>query len=505
MPRRTFLAGGISTIAAMTLAGCTPDGTPASAPTRSGPRFLTPTDALVAEREGARAASGTVNRVALNAGPATLDLAGIPAETWSYGRTPAPVIRQARGDRLQLALTNDLPEETSIHWHGLALRNDMDGVPHLTQDPVPAGDSFTYDFVTPHAGTYWFHPHSGTQLDRGLYGALIVEDPDEPLGYDSEWVVVLDDWLDGVSATPDEVRKDLEGGMGDMGEMPEMHAMGNLLMGAVSDALGGDAGDVSYPYCLINGRPVDDPEVFEARPGDRVRIRLINAAGDTAFRVALTGHRMTVTHTDGFPVDHTEGDALLIGMGERYDVVTTLGEGLFTLIAEAEGKLRQAHAQVRTGSGTPLPTGLPYPAPELTGRLLTASLLTAAGDVALDPRKPDREITIRMTGGMEKYDWAFDGLPFDMTRPMANAHPIVEGERVRLTFVNDTEMWHPVHLHGHTYQHAGGGPRKDTSIVLPAQQLVLEFDADNPGRWLTHCHNLYHGEAQMMGVIAYTA
>ncbi|RPF22730.1 FtsP/CotA-like multicopper oxidase with cupredoxin domain [Myceligenerans xiligouense] len=505
MPRRTFLAGGISTIAAMALAGCTPEGAPPPAAAPSGPRFLTPTDAVVGEREAARAASGAVNRVSLTARPGRLDLAGVPADTWSYGQTPAPVIRQARGDRLELELVNDLPEESSIHWHGLALRNDMDGVPHLTQDPVPAGGSFTYDFVTPHAGTYWFHPHSGTQLDRGLYGALIVEDPAEPLAYDSEWVVILDDWLDGVQATPDQVRTDLEGGMGDMGDMPEMHAMGNLLMGAVSDVLGGDAGDVSYPFHLINGRPATDPDVFEATPGDRVRIRLINAAGDTAYRVALTGHRMTVTHTDGFPVDHTEGDTLIIGMGERYDVVVTLGDGLFTLIAEAEGKLRQAHAQVRTGAGTPLPTDLPFPAPELQGKLVTADQLTAAPGVALDQRAPDREITIRLTGGMEKYDWAFDGLPFDMMRPMRNAHPIVEGERVRLTFVNDTEMWHPVHLHGHTYQHAGGGPRKDTSILLPGKRIALDFDADNPGRWLTHCHNLYHGEAQMMGVVAYTA
>ncbi len=109
------------------------------------------------------------------------------------------------GDLVQVAVRNDLPESTSVHWHGLALRNDMDGVPGATQDPIAAGSDYTYEFIADQPGTYWFHPHVGPQLDRGLYGALIVEDPHEPLSYDDEWVVILDDWLDGVTGTPDEV------------------------------------------------------------------------------------------------------------------------------------------------------------------------------------------------------------------------------------------------------------------------------------------------------------
>ena len=101
------------------------------------------------------------------------------------------------------------------------------------------------------------------------------------------------------------------------------------------------------------------------------------------------------------------------------------------------------------------------------------------------------------------YDWGFNGTQFDMHNPLRGAHALVAGERVRLRVTNDTDMWHPFHLHGHTYQHAGGGPRKDTSIVLPNQTLDLEFDADNPGQWMTHCHNIYHGEAGMMTVLAY--
>ncbi len=491
MTRRTFLAGGLSTAALLALSACTP----ASA------TFLSPSAGAVTRRERERPTTGSLVKVDLDAAPVTFDVAGTLAETWAYSQIPAPIIRVKRGDRLQAVVRNALPEETSIHWHGLALRNDMDGVPHLTQDPVESGAAFTYDFIAPHPGTYWFHPHTASQLDRGLYGALIIEDPDEPLSYDAEWVVILDDWLDGITATPDDVLDELSGGMTGMGEMEGLMRMGNRLMGATSAALGGDAGDVYYPRYLINGRPDTDPATFQAAPGDRVRIRLINAGSDTAFRVALAEHRLTVTHTDGYPVDPTEGDAVLVGMGERYDVVVTAGDGVFALVAEAEGKAQRAYAVVRAGAGSKPPVDVPVR--ELRGQLLTADHLTAADDVAFRKRVPDREITIRLTGGMTRYDWALDGKPFNLKKPMQYAHPIAAGERVRLSFENETDMWHPMHLHGHTYQHGGGGPRKDTSIVLPKQRLTVDFDADNPGRWLLHCHNLYHGESGMMGVLAY--
>ncbi|WP_241986415.1 multicopper oxidase family protein [Cryobacterium psychrophilum] len=436
----------------------------------------------------------------MRAGTGTLDLAGTTAPTWSYGSIPSPIIRLKKGDALGATIENALPEPTSIHWHGVALRNDMDGVPNLTQKAIAAGSSFRYQFHAPHAGTYWFHPHVGTQLDRGLYGALIVEDPKEPLAYDDEWVVILDDWLDGVTATPPEVLADLSKGMGYMDDMGIR--MGNMLMGAKSNVLGGDAGDVYYPHYLINGRPPADPETYASAPGKRVRIRLINAGGDTAFRVALAGHHLTVTHTEGFPVDPVEVDSVLLGMGERYDVIVAMGDGVFAFVAEAEGKQNRAFAVVRTSAGTTPPTTVIVP--ELSGRLATVDKLRAASDVALPTRSPDRELTIRLRGSMTTYNWSLDGRRFSHDNPMNDAHPISAGERVRVNFVNTTEMWHPMHLHGHTYQHSNGGPRKDTSIVLPGRTLSVDFDADNPGRWLTDCHNLYHGEAGMMGVLAYT-
>jgi FtsP/CotA-like multicopper oxidase with cupredoxin domain len=276
--------------------------------------------------------------------------------TWSFGgQVPGPEIRVRAGQNLQALLVNRLPVETTVHWHGVAIRNDMDGVPGMTQAPVPAGQEFTYSFAVAKPGTYWYHPHVGVQLDRGLYGPLIVEDPAEPADYDhdwtvvlDDWTVVLDDWIDGTGYTPDQVLDALRNGMGRMSmaaaspsPTPMMSSMGGMsgpspvLSGARSTLLGGD---VRYPWYLINGRVRTAPRTFAARPGQRARIRFINAAADTSFRVALGGHQMTVTHTDGYPVAPVRAGALLIGMGERYDVQVTLGDGVFPLTALAEGK-----------------------------------------------------------------------------------------------------------------------------------------------------------------------
>ncbi len=492
LTRRGVLGLGLGAVAVAVLASCTP-----------APQWVTPTGAAVSGTEKNRGGTGRVTTVDLTAAPTTLDLAGTAAATWAFGGIPAPVIRLTAGDTLKATVRNQLDADTSVHWHGLALRNDMDGVPPVTQAPIAPGGQFAYEFVTPHPGTYWFHPHVGPQLDHGLYGALIIDDPDEKVTWDDEWVLILDDWLDGVTATPDQVLTDLSKGMGDMGGMGDMFMrMGNLLMGATSDLLGGDAGDVYYPHYLINGKPKADPAQFTGTPGARVRIRVINAGSDTAFRFAIGGHTLTITHTDGFPVDPVEVDSVLIGMGERYDLQVTLDDGVFPVVADAEGKQDRAFALVRTAAGTAPASDVPVA--ELgTGRVGTAAGLSATASVTLHQASPDRVVHLALTGGMEAYDWGINGRRFDMNDPLRDAHAISMGERVQLRIRNDTEMWHPFHLHGHTYQHANGGPRKDTSIILPGQTLTVDFDADNPGQWVAHCHNIYHAETGMTTVLGY--
>lgn len=492
LSRRGFLGVGLGAMATLALSSC---ASPAV-------NFIQPGSTDVANAERRRGGTGKVTTATLTAAPMVLDLAGSQANTWAFGTVP-PVIRLGAGDTLKATVRNQLGTDTSVHWHGVALRNDMDGVPPLTQKPIGAGASFDYEFIAPDAGTYWFHPHVGTQADRGLYGALIVEDPAEPGRYDDEWVIILDDWLDGVTATPDQVLKELSAGMG-MHGMNHGGAMrmGNLLMGAKSDLLGGDAGDVFYPLFLINGKPAADPAQFTGKAGNKIRLRIINAGGDTAFRFAVGGHKLTVTHSDGFPVTETEVDSILLGMGERYDAIVTLGDGVFPMVAHAEGKADRAFALVRTGQAAP--PAVDVTVSELaTDRIAIGAQLKAAANVVLPAREPDRQLSLALTGGMAKYDWGVNGRRFDMHHPTDGAFAVKSGERVRLTVTNDTDMWHPFHLHGHTYQHSGGGPRKDTSILLPKQKLVVDFDANNPGLWATHCHNTYHAEAGMMAAIGY--
>lgn len=460
--------------------------------------YMTSTDPAVAAAEQARRRTGRVVERTLNPTRSPVDLGGRVVETWSYGGSvPGKPIEVTAGDELRVRLSNGLPEPTSVHWHGLALRNDMDGVPDLTQRATDPGATFDYDFVVPDPGTYWFHPHVGVQLDTGLYAPLIVADPAEPGRYDEEVVLVLDDWTDGWGTPPPELLADFRREGMRMGEMGGME-MG---MSSADEPLGADTGDVSYPAHLINGRLPSAPVTVTSSPNRRVRFRIVNAASDTAYRFAIGDHRLTVTHTDGFPVVPTEVDTLIVGMGERYDVVVTAGDGVFPIVASPEGKEDPAaRALLRTASGGVPP--LDRRPAELSGRLLSYVDLVAAPDVELGARQVDRELTLQMSMGDGGRRWLLNGRTFDEHEPLS----VAMGERVRVRLINDSMMFHPIHLHGHTFAVArrdGRGVRKDNLNVLPMQQIEIDLVADNPGRWAVHCHNLYHMELGMMTSIAY--
>src|SRR6202158_2621437 len=434
-------------------------------------------DAPIAAAEAARPHTGRTVTASLTAQPATIDLGGTVARTLAYGSgIPGPLIRANVGDELAVTVTNRLDHPTSVHWHGIALRNDMDGVAPATAN-IDAGADFTYRFSSPHPGIYWAHPHTGLDADYGLYLPVIIDDPRDAGRYDAEWIVVLDDWTDGIGKTPQQLYDDLTGkGKASGDNMPGMSGMAMSGVGK-SALLGGDAGDISYPYYLINGRIPAAPTTFTAKPGQRIRIRIINAGSDTAFRVALAGHSMTVTHTDGYPVLPTQVDALLLGMGERYDVTVTAGDGVFPLVALAEGKNAVARAVLSAGAGTAPDPG--FQPPELNGRLGTAHIFTATPADDLGSAKPDTTLTAELSGAMMPYDWKINGHAFPDDQPL----PIRQGQRATLTFNNTTTMWHPMHLHGHTFQvikpDGSRGPRKDTAIVLLIQKFSVNRVADN--------------------------
>lgn len=525
--RRGFLAAGIA--GGFALAAC------------GHKTSMSPMAAAIAAAEARRPHSGRTVTTTLTPQPARVDIGGRIVDTFAYGdAVPGPLIRATVGDEVVVSVTNKLDRPTSVHWHGIAIRNDMDGAEPATPN-IPAGADFTYRFSVPNAGTYWAHPHTGLSADKGLYLPFIIDDPTEPGRYDAEWIVILDDWTDGVGKSPQQLYDALvdpnkptmqpppttttptsptstttttttptsaptttttsASPANGMPRMPEMPGMGGTGQVGTSDLLGGDAGDIAYPYYLINGRIPEAATTFNAKPRQRIRIRFINVASDTAFRVALAGHTMTVTHTDGYPVVPAQVDALLIGMAERYDVLVTAADGVFPLVASAEGKNAVARALLVTGKGSsPDPQFRPD---ELNKRVGVIDMFTAVTSANLGRPQPNLDLPVVLGGTMAKYDWIINGEPYSRTKPLH----VREGEHPTLTFDNTTMMWHPIHLHGHTFQviNSDGtlGARKDTVIVLPKRKLRAVLIADNPGTWVMHCHNTYHQEAGMMTRLDY--
>ncbi len=506
LTRRRFLAALVgSTLFA---AACT---RPSTTSTPDTPETPTPS-AAPSPTAGPSPAAGTVRSYTVAAQVADLELGRRRLTTFTYdGLLPGPELRVREGETLRVILDNRLSEPTTIHWHGIPVPNAMDGVPDVTQPAVAPGERFVYEFVVPVAGTYFYHTHVGLQLDRGLYGPLIVEPRQESLSYDREYTLVLDDWLDGLPGTPEDALRSLtagghlQHGMGHgMGPLPMTPGAG--MMPGMGTMPGMGAGDVPpelepdlvYPLYLINGRPPETPLELTCKRGELLRLRLVNASSATIFRVALSGHRLTVTHADGQPVEPLAGDVLQIGMGERYDLLVRLDNpGVWPLVAWAEGTDRAALAVLRYDGATGALPALRGRPRELAGELLFALRLRSAADSPADA--PEIDVPIVLGGGMGAYVWTIDGQAYPQAEPIR----LRVGQRVRWRLQNMTTMPHPMHLHGHFFRVTGtaGGSWRDTVLVLPMQEVVIDWVADNPGRWAFHCHHLYHQETGMMRIV----
>lgn len=437
-----------------------------------------------------------------------IDLGPLGRRTvWTYdGQFPGREIRVREGDRIRVVVQNELPEPTTIHWHGVPVPNAMDGVPGLTQAPIAPGASFTYEFGARPAGSYLYHSHQGLQIDRGLVGALVIEERSPHLRYDRDYTLVLDDLLPGdppeiASAQPGRSRR---GGM--MGD----GMMGRGMMGGTGGGMMGGGGMGSmmslgipeYLALLINGRPPADPATFEVKQGERVRLRFVNPSGATTYRVAIAGHRMTVSHADGRPVKPVEVDALEIGMGERYDVIVEARNPGTWVIAAApiQGAPKAARAILRYAGARRTRAAVGEPEGLRRGKLLAIDDLEAIepDDAAA---RVDRELDLVLAGGMMMSTaWTISGQAY----PDADPIEIHRGERVRFRMRNMGMGVHPMHLHGHFFR--VGRAWKDTVLVPPHMgEASFQFRADNPGRWAFHCHNAYHMEMGMMREVRYVA
>ena len=405
---------------------------------------------------------------------------------WAYnGQVPGPEIRVREGEIIRVLLKNDLPEETSIHWHGLPVPNPMDGVPGITQKGVKPGETFVYEFEAKPAGTFIYHSHAAYQLDQGLYGALIIEPSGQSRSYDREFTLMLEDW----------VMKD-GGGVARTRRRPPMHMMhhNHLLLEPVYDGY------------AVNGRIYPEIEPLIVQSGETIKLRLLNASSATIYDLRLAGHSLSITHADSNPIQPIETDVLRIGMGERYDVEFVANNPGNWLLAAAEqgfgeGRLRipiiYKGVKTKTVSEPRFHRGLRF-ASYWDFKSLDPSGSAISGNF-------NKFFSQTLSGGMHSSLWAINGQLY----PDAEQLTVRTGDRVRIGYGNRSMMPHPMHLHGHFFRVVNPylSPErwilKDTIIVNPMQRMEIEFFADNPGKWFHHCHNLYHMMAGMANVVTY--
>ena len=368
------------------------------------------------------------------------------------GSMPGPELRLKRGEQISIDVENRLEEGTAVHWHGIRLENRMDGVPVLTQDLINPGDSKTYSFAPPDAGTYWYHSHyiSQEQVARGMMGPLIVED-DMPPDVDHDITVVLSDWIINEDGS-------LSDDFTDMHSVAHAGYMGNFARAFLSQA--------------------------EVKEGDRVRFRIINAATNRIFPLTVAGVAGSVVALDGMPLGQPRGlSDLTLAPAQRADLIVDItGPVSFDMLSR-QGSYRLADVAV-SGSNT---DRKPEPiAP------LAAPNLTVPGD-------PTQHLTLTMMGGAMggrhggANIWSFNDVSDLPDAPFAS---MKRGETVRITLANDTAFPHGIHLHGHHFYELAAdgslGDLRDTTLVAAGESRDVLCVFDNPGRWLIHCHMLSH-------------
>lgn len=449
---------------------------------------------------------------------------------------PGPTIRFKVGDTARIRVHNKLQkEDTSIHWHGLLLPNGQDGVPYVTTPPIKPGTTHTFEFPILHAGTYWYHSHTGFQEQTGVFGSIVVDPvkPD-PVPFDREHVVVLSDWS---KEKAEEIMRSLARGTEwyEIKKKTAQSVVGAIKAGAFrefwqreySRMLPMDVSDIAYDAFLANG---SESLGLTGKPGERIKLRFINASAATYFYLQSSTGPLKIVAADGPNVVPIKVKRLFIGMAETYDVIVTVPpSGKWEVRATAQDG--SGHASVWLGNGqTHAAPDVPKPDTYRMDSHLLAALNQAAeehlGDeeaLAREPERPlspyqrlraphstaipahlpRRTITLRATGDMERYVWSFDNKTFAEDGVI----PIKKGEVIRLVMINDTMMHHPLHLHGAFFRLLMGNgthsPLKHTIDLPPMAKRIIEFEAKEKGDWLFHCHLLYHMNAGMTRIFSY--
>jgi FtsP/CotA-like multicopper oxidase with cupredoxin domain len=403
-------------------------------------------------------------------------------DVWGYdGSIPGPLLRYRQGARLRIEVENALPDPTTVHFHGIRLPNAMDGVPYLTQPPIERNARFVYEFDLPDAGSYWYHPHLGSpeQVGRGLAGALIIDEA-EPPAVDRDLLWVLSDW-----------RLDREARI--------VANFGNFMDASHAGRIGNTV--------TVNG---EVRETFDVVPGERVRLRLINASNARIYALDFQGHDPVVVAYDGHPVEphRPENGRVVLGPAMRADLILDMkgeagrrypvNDDFYARMAYRLLDLRYAESKRGGRAGEALPKLAPNPLPEPTLSAAERHQIVFGGGM----------MGRGMMGGMrDGRVWTVNGRSI----VRHEAEPILTlGHRrsTVLELVNDTRWFHPIHLHGHVFRllSRNGRPARyrewrDTVLLAPDERAEIAFVADNPGGWMFHCHILEHQTTGMMAVI----
>lgn len=435
-------------------------------------------------------ANALVKPIKTGFGKVSLMGAGNPmTDVMAYdAQVPGPTLKIQQGHRSAFRLTNNLDQPTSTHWHGIRLENAMDGVPGLTQEPIQPGESFDYSFVAPDAGTYWYHSHlkSWEQVTRGLYGALIVKET-VPVDVDTDRLFIADDWrLDD--------NGQIAGNFGHMRDASHGGRLGNWLT----------VNSQTKPF-------------FNVRPGERIRLRCISAANARIMAFSFPNVVTSVVAIDGQPLASPSAlmEPLLIAPAQRADLIidvpidapaelmineVSTGEPLTAAIIAVSGQ--PVRNKLKEPGSLILPPN-PLPHSVSTADALSVELRMEGGAMGqLHEASYQGQMYDLRTLVLEKGKaWTFNGEAGMTVEPLfKSAH----GRSVTVNMINDTRWPHAMHIHGHHFQviarngdKVDGAPWRDTELIEPGDSARIAFVADNPGKWLMHCHMLEHHMAGM--------
>jgi FtsP/CotA-like multicopper oxidase with cupredoxin domain len=404
-------------------------------------------------------------------------------------------IEMVLGSPFRVRLVNNINKPTLLHWHGLDPPPHQDGVPIVSQPALQPQQSYNYDFPVADAGTYFMHSHEGLQEQELLAAPLIVADPAEA-SLDEQQVVV--EFADFTFSNPEEIFAKLRA------PKPTPSA---------AEPMKRDVNDVTYDAFLANRRPVENPEVVKIERRARIRLRIINSSSSTNYTIDLGPLRGTMFMVDARAIEPVRGSRFPLAVAQRCDIrIETPHPGVYPIFAVSEaGRTRSVIVLATPGKTIPkYEAAGSFTAP--LNDLVLEQQLRAINP--LSARAADRQLTITLTGDMARYSWTIDNVVWTDALAESGKYPFLpvkRGERVEITMQNKTMMSHPMHLHGHSFQIVAvngnrfPGALRDSILVTPKDSVTIAFDANNPGWWFFHCHNLYHLAAGMATSLKYVS